>query len=264
MAVNRGICRSSVEMRSFDVRDFAPGREFRRSDVAPSLAFVLRELDESVVGAGPDFTGLDGGRRNGVNDAAALPFRRVRGGCGIEIGWHARIFAGQVGTDGLPGITAVGGAKQELRAEIQHMRIAWRKYERQGPGAAELFALRQTWREVQVLLGAQILARNESAVHNVRICGIGRDVAVLVTRFHRAPIVKIQRAISSPAGRSGGAAILLGAVDPVGEAIVRCDVIELPGWLVEPRAPGLAAISGDDGALVAAEDHASRLVGIDP
>src|SRR5258708_34068096 len=85
MAVNRGVRGGSVEMRSFDVRDFAPGREFRRSDVAPGLAFVLRELDESVVSTGPNFAGLNARWRNGVNDAAALPFRRVRRGRGIEI-----------------------------------------------------------------------------------------------------------------------------------------------------------------------------------
>src|SRR5229473_5394 len=85
VTVDRGVRDGSVEMRRFDVRDFAPGREFRRSDVAPGLAFVLRELDQPVVGAGPNFTGLDGGRCDGVNDAAALPFRRVRRGRGIEI-----------------------------------------------------------------------------------------------------------------------------------------------------------------------------------
>src|SRR5229473_2510937 len=86
VTVDRGVRGGSVEMRSFDVRDFAPGREFRRSDVAPGLAFVLRELDQPVVGAGPNFTGLDGGRCDGVNDAAALPFRRVRRRRGCETG----------------------------------------------------------------------------------------------------------------------------------------------------------------------------------
>src|SRR5260370_2183626 len=85
VTVDRGVRGCPVATRSFDVRDFAPGREFRRSDVAPGLAFVLRELDESVVSAGPNFTGLNARWRNGVNDAAALPFRRVRRGRGIEI-----------------------------------------------------------------------------------------------------------------------------------------------------------------------------------
>src|SRR5258708_35541041 len=124
------------------------------------------------------------------------------------------------------------------------MRIARRKYQRQGPGPAELFALRQTWREVQIWLGAQILARNESAVHNVRICGIGRDVAVLVTRCYRAPIVKIQRAKSSAAGRRSRAAVLMRSGDPEGEAMVLTQVIEVPGWVVKRGTPGFTSIAG--------------------
>src|SRR5260370_6369284 len=45
MPFDRGVRGGGVEMRSFDVRDLAPRCEFRRGDVAPSLAFVLRELD---------------------------------------------------------------------------------------------------------------------------------------------------------------------------------------------------------------------------
>ena len=56
-------------------------------------------------------------------------------------------------------------------------------------------------------------------------------------------------------GDGGGAGILLRAIDAIGKAVVRADVIELAGGLVEPAAPG-AAIQGDQRALVHAEDLA--------
>ena len=60
------------------------------------------------------------------------------------------------------------------------------------------------------------------------------------------------------------AAILLRAIEPVGEAIVGGDVIDLRGGLVVPGAPGLRAIHGDHRALVAREHHAVAVFGIDP
>ena len=41
-------------------------------------------------------------------------------------------------------------------------------------------------------------------------------------------------------------------------------MIELADGLVVPRAPGPAAVAGDERALVAAQNHALGLVGIDP
>src|SRR5215208_554628 len=61
-----------------------------------------------------------------------------------------------------------------------------------------------------------------------------------------------------------GAAVLLRTGDPVREAIVRGDMINLRGWLVVPRAPCGCPIKRNDRALITGEDHASRFVRIDP
>src|SRR5437870_1925197 len=60
------------------------------------------------------------------------------------------------------------------------------------------------------------------------------------------------------------AGVLLSTVDAVGERFVRDHVVELRSGLVEPAAPGPAAVERDHRALVAAHDHARRAPGIDP
>src|SRR6185437_6613568 len=65
-------------------------------------------------------------------------------------------------------------------------------------------------------------------------------------------------------GSFGSGAILLRAIDAVREAVVGADVVHLRGRLVVPAGPGLAAVGGDDGALVDAHDLAVRIVRVDP
>src|SRR5215204_4597695 len=61
-----------------------------------------------------------------------------------------------------------------------------------------------------------------------------------------------------------GAAVLLRTGDPIREAIVGGDMINLRGWLVVPRAPCGCAVKCNDRALIAGEDHASRIVRLNP
>src|SRR5437764_15248989 len=59
-------------------------------------------------------------------------------------------------------------------------------------------------------------------------------------------------------------AVLLRAINPVGKPVVRSHVIELSGGLVVPTAPSLATIARDYRALIISQNHALRLVGINP
>ncbi len=63
---------------------------------------------------------------------------------------------------------------------------------------------------------------------------------------------------------ANGATVLLRACDPVGEAEVCGDVINLRGRLVVPRAPRCCAVNGNDRTLIAGDDHAFRIFWIDP
>ena len=65
-------------------------------------------------------------------------------------------------------------------------------------------------------------------------------------------------------GNTGGAGVLLPSVDPVRKSIVGDDVVELPGRLVVPGAPGAATIDGDDRPLIDAEDSAVGGLRVDP
>src|SRR5271156_1456945 len=65
-------------------------------------------------------------------------------------------------------------------------------------------------------------------------------------------------------GNADSAAVLLGARGPVRKAIIGGDVVELRGRLVVPRAPCGRAVFGDNGALIAGENHAFRVAGINP
>ena len=60
------------------------------------------------------------------------------------------------------------------------------------------------------------------------------------------------------------AAVLLWSRYPIREAIIRRDVIKLHGRLVVPGTPGLCAVHGHNRALIAADDHAVWIVGINP
>ncbi len=65
-------------------------------------------------------------------------------------------------------------------------------------------------------------------------------------------------------GNDDRSGILLRGVEPVRKRIVRGDAIELAGRLIEPSAPGLAAVVGDDGALIGAFQDVVRILRIDP
>src|SRR6185437_12027606 len=70
--------------------------------------------------------------------------------------------------------------------------------------------------------------------------------------------------IGRAAGHRGRAGILLRAIHTIRETVVGADVVHLRGRLVVPARPGLAAVGGDDRALVDAHDLAVRIVRIDP
>src|SRR6476660_8849295 len=78
------------------------------------------------------------------------------------------------------------------------------------------------------------------------------------------PFAESDLAVVAATRNAGGAALLLAAAQTIGKRVVGVHVIHLRGRLVVPTAPGLAAIDGDDRALVAAENDHISVVWIDP
>ena len=70
--------------------------------------------------------------------------------------------------------------------------------------------------------------------------------------------------VVAAARHRGRAQILLRAIDPVREAVVGRNMIELAGRLVVPAAPGLAAVERHQRALVDAEDAPVGILRVDP
>src|SRR5512141_1672552 len=78
------------------------------------------------------------------------------------------------------------------------------------------------------------------------------------------PVARGDLAVIGATGDRDGAVVLLPGVDPVREAVVGRQVIELARRLVVPAAPGRTAVDGHHRALVGAGDHALRIGRVDP
>src|SRR5262249_53701864 len=102
-----------------------------------------------------------------------------------------------------------------------------------------------------------------AAVELVGVAWIGGDPAALAAG-DGVPVLVADAAAARRARHRDAAVVLLRAVDPVGEAVVGGDAVELRGGLVANRRPGAAAVVAHRAAAVGAEDHALRVVGIQP
>src|SRR5208337_2490541 len=159
-------------------------------------------------------------------------------------------FTRQVRADDGPTAPLISGLEQDVRGKVQRLGIERRKRNRQ--------------RAVVAIFAARLIrARNPSAVKNVGVHGVNSDSAVFL-HAGEAPIAVANLAVVAAASSGDAATFLLPAVDPVGKAIVRGDVIKLRGWLVVPSAPGGAAIHADRRSLIGAQRHDLRILRADP
>src|SRR6516165_11242298 len=124
--------------------------------------------------------------------------------------------------------------------------------------------MREGRRNPLELFVRKFLTIDEASKEHTRMQWIGSDVAVLVASLHGPPVARAERAELPSARDSRGAAVLLCAVNPVGILIVGGDVVKLAVRLVVPGTPRFAAVQCNDGALIATQNHALRLVGVDP
>ena len=165
-------------------------------------------------------------------------------------------------------------AEQNLRTGVQRIRRLRGERDRGDPRVAvfhfrgaRAVARHRPRRHVLHLAGARIPARNAAAearaIDDVRIGRI-RQVVVALVAADRMPVAERERAIVAAAGDADRAGILLARVDPVREAVVGGEVIELAGRLVVPVAPVAAAVDTDHGTLVAGGDHAFGMFRVDP
>ena len=263
--VDRDVSGLRVEVRRLDDRHLRPRRQIGGCDVLPGLAVVPRQPDLAVVGAAPDPSVRHRRWRDGVDHPASRPFDvGILRGHRVEGRGHRGALPRQVGARLLPVRAPVRAPEEHLPPEVESLPVARRDRERQRPLAPVLARIGQRGIEIGVLQRAPVEPPHRPAPHDVRILRIREDVAALAARRHFVPVPLRDRAVVGAHGNRRRAAILLRAVDPVREPVVRGDVVELRGWLVVPGAPALPAIHRDDRALVGGDDHPPRVVGIDP
>jgi hypothetical protein len=123
MPIDRCVRRFGVKMAGFDLRDLAPGGHGRWGDVTPGLAIVAGDVDQAVVGSGPDGGSAQRRGSDGVDDAEAIGHLLVNipGGDGVEVCGHFRPQAGKIGADFFPGAAAVPGTHDELIGVVERL-----------------------------------------------------------------------------------------------------------------------------------------------
>ena len=176
---------------------------------------------------------------------------------------NARVVARQVGADFLPTMPSVDCLEQYVASEIKNVRI--HRGEHHWLRAVEAIFARadDPGADVLHLPGPPVELSELAAVQNIRMQRIRRDVAVLFDA-NGMPIPKRNRTVITAAGNADRAALLLRAIHPVGELIVRGQVINLRRRLVVPGAPSLSAVHGHHRPLVGGQQHDVGMIGIDP
>ncbi len=183
----------------------------------------------------------------------------------VEVWRNARVFARQVGADRRPVIAAVLGSIELLVRKVEHARIAVRKSEWECPRGARLLEVCNHRIDRACLVRLQVEAVDASAIDDVRVFRVRREVVALAAGGRLAEVGQVDAVVAVRVARNAGRArILLRSVDPVRIPAVGDHVVELRGRLVVPRTPRAASVERHDGALVGAEYHAVGARGVDP
>src|ERR1700687_2559187 len=138
--VDCGECGRWVVMGGLDHRDLAPGGKVGRRDVAPILPAVPGEVNQAILGAGPDQLRILERGCDGIDDPAVFAFLRVGGAENAQVGWYLVLLPRQIGADRLPASTSVGGLEQHVGCEKEGARLARRKEDRERAHVAVLAA----------------------------------------------------------------------------------------------------------------------------
>ena len=240
------------------------GHPFGR-DVRPILTAITRDVEQSVVGAGPDYTLLQGrfcgGKYSTVVFYAGVILRNWSTGRAQFRG----IVTGEVRTNDFPALAAIFRHVQVVGGGVQALGVMGREEDREVPLKAVLHtfgavAHRVVWPYVDglFLLGAVVeagqVAAVATAVNDVVVQRIYSDVGTLATSG-RFPVALTDGAAIRAVQDPQGAVVLLRAVDAVGEMIVGRYAIKLRGRLVVVGTPVFAGVKAGLRATVVGNDH---------
>src|SRR5690606_15754127 len=206
-------------------------------DVLPVLAAVAGDVDQAIVGAGPDRALLDRRLSDGEDGRVGLGAGVVLGDRPARGNHRLRVGAGEVRADRLPAMAAVLATEDDVAAMVEHVGIVRREDGRRGPleapahlrrGRAERHFRPDVDRPRQpgagVVLGQQ--AAVAAGVNDVRVVWLDRDVARLASTDLVVLVAGDRAGVGAARDRHRGV-VLLRAVDAIGFPIVDGDVVEL-------------------------------------
>src|SRR5207237_990542 len=150
----------------------------------------------------------------------------------------------------LPALAAVHRLPQSVGGEIKNVRVDRREDDWLSAQHAVIRRAERLGRDLLRLVGATVIARKLAAIDNVRIERIRHHVTIFF-RGDGMPIAEGDFAVISAAGNARRTAFLLAAAHAVRESIIGVYVVHLRGGLVVPGTPCLAAVYGNDCALIA-------------
>src|SRR6185312_129781 len=273
VAVDRDVSGGGVERRNVDAGNLAPRADSGKRGLGPARAAVTGHADDPGVAAGPHLGRRVGRGFDRDDGAVAARKRGLERDVAIAIS-GARLLADEVGADDRPAVPLVAALEQHVAAFVERRRIGPRRDQRRDPvevvrdrGRPQAVIAERPRRDVRDLAGARVPAADPAAeagaVDDVRVGWVGNVVVALVAA-HRVPVAPRDLAVITSAGDGDGAAVLLARIDPVGEAVVGGEVIELAGRLVVPTAPRAAAVDGDRRALVGPLGDMAGILRVDP
>src|ERR1700733_7427638 len=238
------------------------------------LTSVDRELHQTVVGARPDQILLH--RRFYDRKNRVVDFHAGNVFCDGSAGGllFLLVVARQGRADDVPAHPAVGCLEQDFARKIQSLRIVGRKRDGFGPlesvfyvGSGPTDRIYRPGIDAQCFAGAVVVAGDLAAVgtgiNNFWIARIRSDITAFAAT-DVVPVGAIDSASGTGARDANCGIVLLRAVDVVGEAVVRSDVVELRSRLIVLRGPRFGAVGRDSCAAVISVDQAVGICRVDP
>ena len=138
MPVHRRVSCGRAVWRGVDQADHAPLGYFLGCDIRPGLSSVASEVNQPVVGAGPDEVFLHRRLSHGKDHVVVFNPGILLGDGAAGHGLLGLVVAREVWADGGPTHPAVGAFKQNLCRVIEHVGIVWREQDGRGPLEAVL------------------------------------------------------------------------------------------------------------------------------
>src|SRR5664279_4656516 len=138
-------------MRGCNYRNLAPWFQLGWRDVLPRLTPIARQLNQAIIGAGPDGVDLFERRRHGINRAPVVAVLRIACRKRSEIRGHFIRLAGKIGTDNAPAVAPVRGLEQDIRRKVQGLGIERRKRNRERAVISILASAHHLWRDISYL-----------------------------------------------------------------------------------------------------------------